>query len=170
MTTRQRSRASCRHSTDSMGECRLSLVEAAGLYGRSPGGSPPRGWPSPSATVRGRRRLSSPQPRMHLGAALREHPIRTLSGLYCVLSFVGLLILGGLDNKGLTVHNGHYYVIHAHGILMPISRAEYQRQAAYPLWMFSAATLFFATLVLGLAVPRSLWASRRIMRLADRYM
>ena len=50
---------------------------------------------------------------------------------------------------------------HADGTHSPISHLEYQHKAAYPLWMFTAWTLFFASLVLGTVLPRTVWAARR---------
>jgi hypothetical protein len=111
-----------------------------------------------------------PQPEIRLVVAVRKHPIRTLSGIYWLLAFIGLAVFGGLDNRGLTVHEGHYYLIHVHHVLTLISHAEYQHQASYPLWMFSAATLFVATLVLAIALGRSLWASGRRVRLLYHYL
>jgi hypothetical protein len=110
------------------------------------------------------------QQEIRLEVAVREHPIRTLSGIYWLVALIGLAVLGGLDNRGLTVQGGHYYLIHVRHVLMPISYTEYQHQASYPLWMFSATTLFIATLALSPALSRSLWASDRSVRLLFRHL
>jgi hypothetical protein len=115
-------------------------------------------------------RQRKPQSEIRLEVAIREHPIRTLSGIYWLLALIGLAVFGGLDNRGLTIHDGHYYLIHVRHVLTLISHAEYQHQASYPLWMFSAANLFIATLVLAIALSRSLWASGRRVRLLYRYL
>jgi hypothetical protein len=70
--------------------------------------------------------------------------------VYGLLTFIGLLFLGGFDNKGIHEASGHYYILHAHNERTEVSRAEYWRQAAYPLWMFSAWVLWTAAALIAL--------------------
>ena len=72
-------------------------------------------------------------------------------GVYALLAFIGLLFLGGFDNKGIHEASGHYYILHAYNERTEVSRAEYWRQAAYPLWMFSAWLLWTAAALIALS-------------------
>ena len=76
--------------------------------------------------------------------------------VYALVAFIGLLFLGGFDNKGIHEASGHYYIRHAYNERTEVSRAEYWRQAAYPLWMFSAWVLWTAAALIGLSQRRLL--------------
>src|SRR2546430_4367277 len=75
-------------------------------------------------------------------------------GVYALLTFIGLLFLGGFDNKGIHEASGHYYILHPYNERTEVSRAEYWRQAAYPLWMFSAWVLWTAAALIALSERR----------------
>jgi hypothetical protein len=71
---------------------------------------------------------------------------------YWIITFVGLLVLGGITNKGTYQVDGNYYIRQPTGSRpIQVSRTEYQRQNAYVLWMFSASALVVSAGVVILA-------------------
>jgi hypothetical protein len=85
------------------------------------------------------------------GAPNAFYRVFVVLGAYWLLSFIGLALLGGIDNKGIQEVSGHFYILHAHGERTEISRNEYWRQAAYPLWMSSAWALWTAAGLVALS-------------------
>lgn len=71
------------------------------------------------------------------------------------MTFVGLVLLGAITNKGVEQTDGSFYMRRSDSAPVEISQAEYQRQVAYVLWMFSAWSLWTATGVLALTTRPS---------------